>query len=959
MANYLSKPADYGNYTQPINLDLVNFVMQSKQQKYDYNLAKLENKISQELGSIDLARTQDKEYFLNRANEAISSAGDISQLDFSSNGVARELDSRINSIVDDRVLNDVVSTSNYRTFQNTIQQKQKESPELYSATNVAYAMEKQGVNAWLNGEDNQGNRIDSLGQVNYEDYTDVGLELKDISENLDKYANVVKENTPEGLYFKSVEGKYLTAEEIRQIAEQQLSSKAKRQMQINGWANYDGGNSEAQSRLISTFSDYADSRVSEIDSLISKKELELKSIGDSNPALKEQLTNQLAQYKDSKRQTREAYDSWIKNNNLDSMSSTLEKERVLSSFANTFAFDNRGVSYSTNQAALQMQKLQMQAALKKQSGTGGIEGATVTDLFAQTPDRDMLNEAASNSTKWESQFNSAVRAEFGKLSSAEQEGIMSNYNPNSGLSEEEYILEQLENLPGNKVVNQITLSNIEELKLKKDNFQEEYALAISTGFDELEATNVPRVVEEYYDNPNIMMLDDNGKAVSVADYLAANGINEDQGELLNSPEKAEVKKRVLQGYYADKILSKGIFEGFQERFDKLRLSIAEDLNEAGIQSFGSTPEENAAMIEELRNKKYDASEEDALMMERLIKLTGSVEAAEDYLKKAQEKKVFDTNEGMDLSVIPTAGLSNLFNRDNSVEDDSILNNWITLDEVKSKGGAFLNRERMKPGKRRQAINIPVTSDMGEKIVGILSSGVNTITGEVAQFDINKNAGSIAVYESGPDSVIISGRRKQDGNFVPYEIEILKNNLPEDFKQAVEFETDAPIFNRDNMKPVESNVSFSTMNDRRAFLDASYFLGSQELALGSTKDGLLQNLFDFYPDVMGNKIQPTPYAAAIENMLDSNNVFVKIEKEDDNQFYTKVVSKNLANGVETTLFSNLQPIPEEDYDEAYRMTKRVPQIYVSQIVNDAISQAQLSPDNPSETMVNILKLYGTR
>ena len=956
MGSYMSKPADYGSYTQAINLDLVNFVMSSKQQRYDYNLMKLENKISQELGSIDLARTQDKEYFLERAEAAISSAGDISQIDFSSNNATRELDSRINSVIDDRVLNDVISTSNYRNFQNTIQQKQKEDLELYSSTNVAYAMEKQGVNSWLNGEDKEGNTVDALGSVTYEDYTDVGVELKDISENLDKYANVVKENTPEGLYFKSVEGKYLSAEEIRQIAEQQLSSKAKRQMQINGWANYDGGNAEAQGRLVSTFSDYADNRIGDIDNLISKKELELKSIGDSNPALKEQLTTQLEQYKDSKRQTREAYDAWINTNNLDSMSSTLEKERVLSSFSNTFAFDNRGVTYSTNQAALQLQKLQMQAALKKQSQpqTAGIEGATVTDLFAETPDRNLIQESATKASKWEKQFNQAVNTEFNKLSATEQAGIMSGYNEGTGQSKEEYILEKMEELPGNKVVNQITLSQIEELKLKKDGYQEDYSTAITEGFKDVEADNVTSVVDEYYDNKGVEMTDDNGNVVSVADYLQQKGINDGEGEKLNDPEFQEVKSRVLQHYYADKILSKSGMTSDN------KMAIGSFLLGAGMTPNSAVPNSiGLALISDA----VSMSEEDSMMMERLIELTGSVEAADKLIEESKSKGLFDSNPGVDNftnALGPVlGGLSNAFNRDNSVDDDAVLNDWITIDKVKQRGGAYLNRERLRPGKRQQALNIPVTSEAGEKLVGVLSSGVNTLTGEVAQFDINKNAGGIAIYETGPDTVKISGRRKEDGVWVPYEVEVLKSVLPSDLKQGVDFETDAPIFTPQTMKPVESNVSFSTMNDRRAFLDASYFLGSQELALGSTKDGLLQNLYDFYPDVMGNKMNPTPYAGAIQNMLDSNNVFVKIEKEDDNQFYTKVVSRNLSNGVETPLFANLQPIPEEDYDEAYRMTKRVPQIYVSQIVNDAISQAQLSPDNPSEAMVNILRLYGAR
>ena len=179
MASFYSKPADYGTYTQAINLDLVNFVMSSKQQKYDYNLAKVESKIKDQLGSIDLERSQDKEYFLNKASEVLSSIGDTSKLDWSKNGVSRKVDSQLNTIIDDRVLNDTISTRNYRSFQKNLQAKQSgKNPELYSAQNAAYAMDKYGVNSWLQG-DSEG-----VGSITYEDYVDVGLELKDISENL-------------------------------------------------------------------------------------------------------------------------------------------------------------------------------------------------------------------------------------------------------------------------------------------------------------------------------------------------------------------------------------------------------------------------------------------------------------------------------------------------------------------------------------------------------------------------------------------------------------------------------------------------------------------------------------------------------------------------------------------------------------------------------------------------------
>ena len=220
--------------------------------------------------------------------------------------------------------------------------------------------------------------------------------------------------------------------------------------------------------------------------------------------------------------------------------------------------------------------------------------------------------------------------------------------------------------------------------------------------------------EEYYDNTGVEMTDENGTVMSVAKYLEQNGIGEDNGELLDTKEKLEVKKRVLQHYYADKLLSKGNFEGFGEKFDRLRLSIAENLQGAGIKSFGSTTEEDAQKINELRNKKHESSEEDAMMMERLVELTGSVEAADEFIADSKEKGLFDTSQFTDNLERLAPGVFGVFNRDNSVEDDSILNNWVNLKKIKNEGGKFLNAEKLRPGKRRQALNIKIDSPAGEE-----------------------------------------------------------------------------------------------------------------------------------------------------------------------------------------------------------------------------------------------------
>ena len=67
MASAYSTPKQFDNYVQPVNLELVNFVLGSKEQKFNYNIAKVEQTL-QDFGQLGLVRDQDKEYLADRVN---------------------------------------------------------------------------------------------------------------------------------------------------------------------------------------------------------------------------------------------------------------------------------------------------------------------------------------------------------------------------------------------------------------------------------------------------------------------------------------------------------------------------------------------------------------------------------------------------------------------------------------------------------------------------------------------------------------------------------------------------------------------------------------------------------------------------------------------------------------------------------------------------------------------------
>ena len=239
MANAFSVQADFGDYIQPINTDLVNFVLSSKQQKYDYNVAKIDATIA-EFG-IDLERESDKDYVIQKLNGVLDSVNNLGKMDLSNNNITRDIQQQIRGTLDERMIGAAVSTQNYRKFQGTLQQARKDGT--YSDINAGYAMDRGGVGAWLN------NQSDELGSVSYTPYQDVNAKVtKNIKElkafNPERTVDIPFQDAGGVNRIISKKVKDLNEAELRSYVMSNLDENSQKQLQINGWAKFNGASDE-------------------------------------------------------------------------------------------------------------------------------------------------------------------------------------------------------------------------------------------------------------------------------------------------------------------------------------------------------------------------------------------------------------------------------------------------------------------------------------------------------------------------------------------------------------------------------------------------------------------------------------------------------------------------------------------------------------------------------------------
>jgi hypothetical protein len=251
MANYTSNLMRRQQAQAPLNTEAIGFVLQSKENKWNANQAKIDEKLSQ-LGSIQLERDEDKEYLVNNVEKLLGSISNAGRLDYSSDSVARGLDMALTSSIDDYIINQVGIAKKISSFKSGVQELAKKDPNSYNSGNYQYALEKAGIDAYMNKE------TDDIKNLNYTPYVNVNEELtkrlkdsviikggkrivqtRDLDGKLTGVPGTIVETTIDGL----------TQQEIASMLPTFVDSKMQKQLDIDGYFSYNGDNEIAQASL--------------------------------------------------------------------------------------------------------------------------------------------------------------------------------------------------------------------------------------------------------------------------------------------------------------------------------------------------------------------------------------------------------------------------------------------------------------------------------------------------------------------------------------------------------------------------------------------------------------------------------------------------------------------------------------------------------------------------------------
>lgn len=396
MANAFSVPQSMGQYIDPVNTNLVNTVLSSKQMTYDHNLAKVDEMLKQ-YTNLPLAREKDKLYLKNRLDNVLNTVNSVQKMDLSDNNLTRQIEQSISTAIDDNVLQQVSNTQAISKFEQTVAEKRVKNPELYDDRNYTIARKRAGVNEYLAGTNSKGEEVNTLGRLQYDDYYDVD---KNLTEPLQKwakeigYSKVISETGNE-MFIRKETREVLSPQQIEVFYNTKLQSDPKlmTQMQINSDYQY-GGMDDA------SFKD------SYVKSLITKKEGVNSEIAKLEEAKKNLSREGISQANDvitAYKEGIKTYDTEIENSKLPDFNRGAKQLQIYSNKL----LDNYKKTYSKNEVVAvdyddtpmkilefrekQIERREKRAEKEAEKSLSSTQGtpyvqASSTELEAEKPD---------------------------------------------------------------------------------------------------------------------------------------------------------------------------------------------------------------------------------------------------------------------------------------------------------------------------------------------------------------------------------------------------------------------------------------------------------------------------------------------------------------------------------------------------------------------------------------------
>lgn len=249
MATPFSKPLEYAEYIEPVDMDLLLKAVTYKQGKYDLNKQRVSNLVNQAI-TMPFAKEEDREYFDSRMAGLINELNRYGAGDLSSDTRADYLVGFLSQAADESVANGVEGTLWKQQYDASALEARKENPESFSERNYQYGL--QNYNEWLNdrqvGTDvnDYSNPWTGKGVGRYQPFVNVDAMLREELEKIDP--EITFEISPFGNGIQYYKNKYelITDEKLLNSINLQVEGNPQLQTQldINAWSTYSGATSE-------------------------------------------------------------------------------------------------------------------------------------------------------------------------------------------------------------------------------------------------------------------------------------------------------------------------------------------------------------------------------------------------------------------------------------------------------------------------------------------------------------------------------------------------------------------------------------------------------------------------------------------------------------------------------------------------------------------------------------------
>lgn len=309
MATPYSSPDLYFRL-QPVethNWELAGQVLMAKQQKYDANLAQVENLVQQYVG-LDIANKDAKNHLYSNLKTLTAEVDRLASTEDLSNGNAtKNITAYIGQAIDDTTINAVNTTRMKRQYDATWEEIRQKKPVMYSDINRRYG--ESGWNNYVNADKNANVYQYVRNGFSVKPYIDVEGEKNKVVMDFMKIAKDKEYSVPIQVLNKETGkmetqgfNKYVETGInpiiIKGIMESTLSPQVLDQMSINSWARYGEYSEEGVELLKKDFTSHIDKNIADVESSIATMELKSSQVGKGSTEEKT-LKKNLSDYRTS------------------------------------------------------------------------------------------------------------------------------------------------------------------------------------------------------------------------------------------------------------------------------------------------------------------------------------------------------------------------------------------------------------------------------------------------------------------------------------------------------------------------------------------------------------------------------------------------------------------------------------------------------------------------------------